>query len=89
MEVHVVHHNVLVKTGDQQVSFPVKVVLGHDEQSMVFPGVQSAQGGGGEGACPAAAQDFPFLREADIHQFVFVKRDITHLFVFYYFLIGS
>ena len=87
MEIHAVDHDVLIYAGDQQVAFAAEVVLRHNEQAVVFAGVKSAQGCSGKSARSAAAQYLSLLREIDVHQFLLVKCDITHLIGLYFSLI--
>ena len=82
MEIHAVDHDILIYAGDQQVAFAVEVVLRHNKQAVVFAGVKSAQGCSGKSARSAAAQYLSLLREIDVHQFLLVKCDITHLSCF-------
>ena len=79
MEIHAVDHDVFIDARDLQMAFAAEVILWHDEKAVVFAGVESAQGGGGKSARSAASQNFSLLREIDVHQFLLVKCDITHL----------
>ena len=68
VEVHVVDDDGLVQVGDQDVPFVADFVLRHDEQPVVFAGVQPRQRGGGEGTRTAASQDLASLGIVEIYE---------------------
>ena len=67
VEIHIVDHDGLVQVGDQHVALVVHLVLRHNEETVVFAGVQPREGGGGEGAGTAATQNLPRFREIKVY----------------------
>ena len=63
-ELHVVHDDALVQVGDQHVAFVVDAVLRHDEQSVIFAGVEPQQRGVGKSTGAATAQQFAVFGES-------------------------
>ena len=78
VELHIVDDDALVQSGYQHMAFTVNILLGQDEQTVVFTGVEAEQGGGGKGSRAAAADNLLFLREGNIDQFCLVKFYIAH-----------
>lgn len=78
VELHVIDDDALVQGGDQHMAFAIDILLRQNEQSVVFSGIETEQGGGSKSPGAAATDYFLFLREGNVDQFCLVKFYIAH-----------